>query len=256
MTPLDLYQLYRDPIHLGWTPKGVSWGLPIVLGRNWSMPDAAPGEESVAATALFRGTGDPAAIDYTQPVGISLGKFATVQETALALPRPSDALMYYDLRAVNGAGIIGDAGDGPIRLRTDGACKLLIIPNPPCYISAEPLPNRRALVSVGYSPDAQAVEPTDVQLFAKQLTDPLDTSDLTGLYATPLTDDVTGLTALPFTPNRRRYRFTITLSIDGFYVFGAILRNATGQGNGNNVISNVIDMTLAGPPVNVSFAIQ
>ena len=232
----------------------MSFGTPVLNGLAWSIPDHTHGDESVAAVGLFRGRDQISAIDYDHCVGLSLGKNTSVSESAM-FSRAADTWYAYDVRAINGAGVIGDPGGTAVRLHTDGTGKIEQIPNPPAYLSAVALPGGRARVTVGYSPDAQAVAPTDWQVFLKQLTDPTDTSDLSGLYDTPLVDEITGLSALPFVTGRLRYTFVAPTQADGVYVFGARFRNASQVGNGNNVISSVIEFSSAQPSDQVDFSL-
>jgi hypothetical protein len=108
---------------------------------------------------------------------------------------------------------------------------------------------------VTYSPDGESVTPTDLQVFLKELTDPTDTSDLTGLYATPLTDELTGLSAIPYRRGRNAYTVVVPKQGNGFYVFGAVFRNAAGEGDGNDVISNVIECSSVEPTSDVTFKV-
>ena len=253
LTLIELLGLWHDPVYHGWEPSGASFGMPMLHGQHWAIPDPDPGEESVAAVALFRGT-SVGEIDYERCVGLSLGKQESVDEGTL-FERPADSWLVYDVRAVNGAGIIGELGEPPIRVHTDGDAAIELIPNPPAAIGAEPLPQGRARVRVSYSPDGQCVAPTDVQVFLKQLTDPYDTSDLSNLYDTPLVDEITGLSEVPFRRWLTVHTFIVPKQGDGWYVFGARFRNEAGAGDGNNVISNVIECSSVAPPSDVSFKV-
>ncbi len=120
---LDLFKLHHDPIHMGWTRRGMSFGTTLLNGLAWSIPDAVQGDESVAAVGLFRGRDRISAIDYDYCVGLSLGKGTSVSESAM-FSRQADTWYAYDVRAINGAGVIGDPGGTAIRLHTDGTGKI------------------------------------------------------------------------------------------------------------------------------------
>ena len=255
MTLLELFNLYRDPVHQGWTRRGISFGTTVTCGRGWAIPDTVQGDESVAAVALFRGQGGFDDIDYDYCVGLAFGKTTSVSEASF-ISRVSGKWYCYDVRALNGAGVIGDSGDNPVRLHTNGGGAIQQIPNPPAWLSAVSRPGGKALVAVGYSPDGQSVSPTDLQAFAKELTDPYDTSDLSGLYDTPLVDDLTGLSEITCLAGQYRYTFNAGTQSSGVYVFGAKFRDAAGDGDGNNVISGVIEIGDALPPFDVDFSVS
>lgn len=245
----DEWQDFYDPAMFGMTDRGIYWGAYAMTGLMGFVIPQTSGEEEIAGVALFRAEDYEEDIDYDVPVGIALGK-ASAARSFQGVGHKSDTWYVYDASPFNGQGVLGGAYYDPVRVRTDGSGQVIDppLPNPPSYISARPIAGGKARVIIGYSAAGQAVAPTDLAVYGKQVTDP-DAPDTTGLWTTPLTDDVTGLQFITCRPEQRRYVFNVAQQTNGqFWIFGAAFRNAGAVYAANTVVSNVIEIVDAGPP--------
>ncbi len=158
----DQFLAHYDPGLGGLSRAGIWWGNYAALGLMGFLIPQDQGEEEIAGVALFRGTyaGD---IDYTAPVGMALGK-ATQVNTFDSIAHLADTWYRYDLRPFNSAGVVGGAHGEPIMLRSDASGGIIdpAVPNPPSYISTQPVAAGKALVVVGYAPAGQAGSPVDL----------------------------------------------------------------------------------------------
>lgn len=250
-----LFHNHWDPLLHGMDHRGLGFGGDLTLGFGWAIRDAITGTESITAVGLFRGEDDVESIEYDYPVGLAVGKATSVTEGDGFQDRKADQWYAYEARPINGAGVIGQPATRAVMMHTDGAGALEIIPNRPQWLSVERTAGAKARIVIGYAPDGQAIAPTDLQVFAKQLTDPEDT-DRAGLYAAAETDDVTGLNYVPYVDGVTRYGFNLQAKAVGYWIFGAIFRDSGGNGDGGEVYSVIVQLTTDLPPSTLRFAVS
>ncbi len=242
---------------LGLTARALAWGTWATAGLTGFVIVQDQGAEKVAGTALFVAELGKA-IDYDAPIGIGLGTPTTVTSFKGATFKP-DAWYKFDARPFNAAGVIGDGHASPQMLRTDATGAFIdpAVPNPPSFVSARLRAAGKVLVAVGYSRFGETASPADMEVYGKQVTDPVN-PDSSGLWdaGNLQTDEVSSLTAITVPPGASRMQFNVSAKADAqYWIFGAVFRNAAGGRGNNESISNAVLIDAGGAAETPSFSV-
>lgn len=155
---LSKWLAHYDPIHRGWTPRGIANG--VCATNGYCFPRIGGGYN------LYRGTPDAASIDYSSPVGAAGANAVEIRTFAWRLHQPSTDYVYA-LRSIGGGGVesasspIGDSvpfdGTGtPVSLR----------PNSVVDLTARPVGAGAFEIAFDYDPRGQEVSPASFAVFA------------------------------------------------------------------------------------------
>ena len=87
---------HYDPIHRGYTPRGIANA--VCATNGWAFPRVRGG------TNLYRGSPTAEAVDLTHPVGAA-GRGATTIANFPWRPHGAGKEYYYVLRAIGGGGV-------------------------------------------------------------------------------------------------------------------------------------------------------
>lgn len=231
---LSKWLAHYDPIHRGWTPRGIANG--VCATNGYSFPRVGGGYN------LYRGTPDAESIDYSSPVGAGGADATEIQTFAWRLHQPSTAYVYA-LRSIGGGGVesqpcpIGD----PVSFNGAGSPAGLR-PNAVGNLSVRTVAGGAFEIGFDYDSRGQESPPVSFAVFA-------DDGDGVVNYGSAI-----GLA--PYKPRGGRIRFVTEAFAHGAartFSVRALAADGTDDG-ATSVASAVAD--AASPPVHSSLFVE
>lgn len=193
---LSKWLVHYDPIHRGWSPRGIANGLCATSG--FAFPRVAGGYN------LYRSQADAGDPDYAAPVGAA-GASAREIATFSWLPHAANATYVYAVRSIGGGGVesapsalsktvpFDDAGD-PAALQ----------PNSVTNLAVRAIAAGRFEVSWGYLIEEEDAPPAHFEVYSDHGAGTID-------FETPIG-------AVVYVPRRSRFSF-----VTGSHEHGAVL---------------------------------
>jgi hypothetical protein len=153
---LDKWLAHYDPIHRGWTPRGVANG--VCATNGFAFPRVGGGYN------LYRGA--DGAIDDGAPVGATGSKAQSI--TTFAWRRHQASNVYrYALRAIGGGGVESASSASMVTVDFDAAGDPAPLrPNSPGDLVVGPLAGGRIEVSWSYDARGEEASPSAFQVFS------------------------------------------------------------------------------------------
>ena len=154
---LTKWLAFYDPIHRGFTPRGIANGGITTVG--WSFPRIKGGFN------LYRGTPSGNDIDFSDPVGAAGFDATEIRNFTWRNHNPSTTY-YYGLKSVNGGGCESAPADRLWPATFDGAGNMLgDPPNAPDNLQIEPTSGGRFKLQWTYSEKDQLLAPIEFRLY-------------------------------------------------------------------------------------------
>lgn len=166
---------HYDPIHLGYTPRGIANA--ICATNGWSFPRVKGGYN------LYRGTPTAGDIDYAVPVGAACPT-AVRASTFAWWSHAADTEYWYVLRAVGGGGVESASSQPAVSVAFDAAGDFVGgRPNPPAALSASPTAEGRFVLRWSYSDLNEEVSPSEFRIYSDGGTGTMDYENAVGQVA-------------------------------------------------------------------------
>lgn len=154
---LQKWLLFYDPIHRGFTPKGIANGGMTTVG--WSFPRIRGGFN------LYRGTPTAGDIDYDYPVGAAGHDAVEIRNFSWRNHSP-DTDYFYGLRAINGGGCESAISEPLWPARFDPAVNMFgDPPNSPEDLQISLLSGGRFKLQWTYREKGQFAPPAEFRLY-------------------------------------------------------------------------------------------
>lgn len=155
---LSKWLTHYDPIHLGWTPRGIANAVCATSG--WSFPRVGGGYN------LYRGSPTETQINYADPVGAA-GPHARSVANFAWRPHTAATEYWYALKAIGGGGVESGPSSPPVRVAFDGLGALIgARSNSPSGLSAQPAAEGRFVLRWSYSPLGEAAVPLEFRVYS------------------------------------------------------------------------------------------
>ena len=153
---LDKWLAHYDPIHRGWTVRGIANG--VCATNGFAFPRVSGGYN------LYRGVNG--AIDFDLPVGAAGAKAKSI--TTFSWRRHSGPAEYtYALRAIGGGGVESEASAPMVTVGFDAQGELEPLrPNGPVDLAVRAVANGRFEVSWAYERRGEAIAPATFSVFS------------------------------------------------------------------------------------------
>lgn len=182
---LSKWLAYYDPIHRGWTPKGIANGVSAT--RGFSFPRVAGGYN------LYRGAPGADDIDFSAPVGASGAAAREIKTFSWRVHAPSTTYAYA-LRSVGGGGVESAASVavGPVPFDVAGE-PIGLIPNSVVNLATRSVSGGALEISFDYDPRGQEIAPIEFRIFGDDGSGSVDFGSPVGLVT--------------YRARGRRYRF-------------------------------------------------
>jgi hypothetical protein len=148
---------HYDPIHFGFTPRGIANGVSATCGR--CFPRTSGGYN------LYRGSPDAEAIDFSAPVGAA-GVNATSIRNFPGYPHAPSTSYAYVVRSIGGGGVESAASAPPVVVEFDEQGRTLgPRPNPPTQLIVRPIAGGAFQLRWTYCPIHEPVPPVEFHIY-------------------------------------------------------------------------------------------
>lgn len=231
---LSKWLAHYDPIHRGWTPRGIANG--VCATNGYSFPRVGGGYN------LYRGTPDSDDLDYSSPVGAAGTGAAEIQTFAWRLHQPLTAYVYA-LRSIGGGGVESESGPVADLVSFDGAgAPAGLRPNSVDDLAVRPIADGKFEIGFDYDPREQEAPPVSFAIFTDLGDGVLDYGSAIGTVA--------------YIPHGGRVRFKTTSFTHGAVrTFSVRALAADGTDDGSvNTVSAIADAEP--PPVHPSIFVE
>ncbi|UCG15489.1 MAG: hypothetical protein JSV19_09345 [Phycisphaerales bacterium] len=166
---------HYDPIHLGYTPRGIANGVCATGG--WFFPRITGGYN------LYRGSPGAGEIDYGRPVGAA-GTAATEIRNFPWCLHASNTTYAYVVRSIGGGGVESDSSAPPVSVEIDALGTVIgPRPNAPSQLSVRPAADGAFDLRWTYSTAGEAAPPMMFRIFSDQGTGAIDFDTVVGSVA-------------------------------------------------------------------------
>ena len=156
-TLLEKWLAHYDPIHRGWTLRGIANGVCATCG--WCFPSVSGGYN------LYRGSPGAESIDYGAPVGAADAAAEQIHSFAWR-PHAPNMTYAYVVRAIGGGGVESESSDPPVTVETDAQGRPMgPRPNAPSQLSVRPVAGGAFVLRWTYSPFGEATAPAAFRVF-------------------------------------------------------------------------------------------
>jgi len=154
---LDKWLAHYDPIHRGWTPRGIAQG--VCATRGFAFPRLAGGY------TLYRGPAPDGPVDTYRPVG-ACGPAARTVSTFDWWPMDASSDYVFALASVGGGGVESVTSAPFVRVSTDDAGDALPpAPNAPRELQAAAISGGRFELSWRYDRRDEAARPESFAVY-------------------------------------------------------------------------------------------
>lgn len=163
---LTKWLAHYDPVHRGWTARGIANGLCATNG--FAFPRIRGGVN------LYRGLGDAANIDFSDPVGAGAADASEIRNFAWR-GHTASQVYYYALTAIGGGGVETDAGENVRRFETDAVgLSRGALPNAPSNVTARAAAAGVFVVAWTYSFVDEEAAPSAFRVYKGEGGGPID----------------------------------------------------------------------------------
>jgi len=154
---LEKWLLHYDPVHRGFTPRGIANG--VCATRGFSFPRVSGGYN------LYRSNEVINDIEFASPVGVAGANAVSIQ-TFVWQPAPASATRYFALTAIGGGGVESAAGSLQVRIEFDNeGDPVAPAPNSPVDLHVSPRAGGRFEIVWRYHERDQAVAPNSFDVY-------------------------------------------------------------------------------------------